>query len=1075
MIPYILLPFGKAFIKATTYKTKTGKIVHRKAYTDKRVVKKKSAKDSIRTPWTKNKTYQQVMKELKAKRARILEDLKEVEAHATAAHEAASSGDTHTAHGIHVDDAHHIHTKHENLIQELEDINHKIMLHENHHALLKEKNEETKQKRAAKRAKNKQTKQTESDSDKTEDEKHRNRSEAMLGNDNAKKDGLDEKSEFPTTDHEGNKLKGLALTHFQIYHALDILHNNEMDGDMTYGGTKDLTGFDRMLGEDVRRAIKDPDLWSSFAFTDRVYKQLFKYQNTQLRHLDLSTIRKPKKSDFPWEAEGFTSSEAEKEAKASLEEIAKQFPGVEAYGGEETNQPIGRTFVRSLDEGTQPYYKKDGIQIARESVNQRPTKTYLAEHLAAHLKDHQKDGVNQTLQNYENGHKATIIADGTGAGKTYQALALAQTQADSKKSVFIVTKDKGVIADAFKRDGDRLGVTFKHITHAKDIPDKPEPGVIYITAYNRLGEFKDHKFDQVIFDECHSLKNAASKQTKNGRDILFNAKNVLLLSATPMDKVDHLGYICAAYGIKRADLMWDLGYEKGGYNDKQWVARDYSPEEIDAAVAAEIEKASGDFEEAVGGDEAWARKIRQSMRQIPAHERAMRFGSFFEALTEMGLMMKREVSLDNMDYKPVYVDLPPEAQKTYDAEYNRMLNEVERAEPQERGQKKMNGLMRIRRMLEEHKVSATIDRMKKKLAEGKQVVIFAERVNESKVSDDYMSAGTLKSLSASLDEMNIPYSGLYGSAKKGDQKKIDDFQSGKTRVFICTPQRGSTGISLDDTKGDSPRAMVVMTAPFSANEVIQMFGRSNRLTTKSRTDVNMIFTETEVDHWNRDIITTKLATLGSAVEGDYKYINVEGVDQDDLDDAKGTVFVQEKRRFKSLEAYNEVKAKRDERAKQLAEGKIEEIKYKNDYLHFIPRDANGNFDFQKPWPNPTFGFGKPKEKGGMRGKRVSESHEFYFNTILDLGLSRSQLDSIRFDGISEEEHQAKKEHNTFIPVKVGFNSKDSFKDDFRGDYKWDGINKTWTVRKSRHDDFLKKEKMYKSMDGEGDAPIRVFI
>jgi len=153
IIPLFTLftPFEKGFVHATSYTNKQGKPVHRKAYTDKRIAKKVVAKDKIRTPWTKDKTYQEVKEKLHTERDSLKKKLEDVRAHKEELLEAKKKGYTHTKRGIKVDHEHHLKTHEKNIHEKLETTNHKIMLHASHKELLREKIEETREKAREKR------------------------------------------------------------------------------------------------------------------------------------------------------------------------------------------------------------------------------------------------------------------------------------------------------------------------------------------------------------------------------------------------------------------------------------------------------------------------------------------------------------------------------------------------------------------------------------------------------------------------------------------------------------------------------------------------------------------------------------------------------------------------------------------------------------------------------------------------------------------------------------------------------------------------------------------------------------
>ncbi|MBU3741517.1 MAG: hypothetical protein FGM24_04435 [Candidatus Kapabacteria bacterium] len=110
------------------------------------------------------------------------------------------------------------------------------------------------------------------------------------------------------------------------------------------------------------------------------------------------------------------------------------------------------------------------------------------------------------------------------------------------------------------------------------------------------------------------------------------------------------------------------------------------------------------------------------------------------------------------------------------------------------------------------------------------------------------------------------------------RRRADDiraFQEGRKRILIATPEAGGTGISLDDTVGNAPRSIIIMTSPFSSVEVVQILGRINRAKTKSRQRAFFLWVDVPVDRRLRDIIASKLRILGAAVQGEVKKVSVE--------------------------------------------------------------------------------------------------------------------------------------------------------------------------------------------------------
>jgi hypothetical protein len=110
--------------------------------------------------------------------------------------------------------------------------------------------------------------------------------------------------------------------------------------------------------------------------------------------------------------------------------------------------------------------------------------------------------------------------------------------------------------------------------------------------------------------------------------------------------------------------------------------------------------------------------------------------------------------------------------------------------------------------------------------------------------------------------------------------EVAKFQKGETRIALATPEKGGAGLSLDDTVGDSPRTMIVMTPLFSGTDNVQLPGRINRMSTKSPSRVVYVLADTAIDEWNKGIITEKMKTLNAVVRGDISKLDLDDMDRD---------------------------------------------------------------------------------------------------------------------------------------------------------------------------------------------------
>ncbi|KAK7473353.1 hypothetical protein BaRGS_00035401 [Batillaria attramentaria] len=144
----------------------------------------------------------------------------------------------------------------------------------------------------------------------------------------------------------------------------------------------------------------------------------------------------------------------------------------------------------------------------------------------------QREGVNFGV--HLNGR--ILIADDMGLGKTLQAICLACVYR-SKWPVLVVTPSSVRFdwAQQFKRwlpslDPDKVQV-------AVTGRDNPASGLVNIISYDLLSrkakQLTAAKFQVIIMDESHFLKNFKTVRTKAALPLLQAAKHVILLSGTP--------------------------------------------------------------------------------------------------------------------------------------------------------------------------------------------------------------------------------------------------------------------------------------------------------------------------------------------------------------------------------------------------------------------------------------------------------------------------------------------------------------------------------------------------------------
>ncbi len=463
----------------------------------------------------------------------------------------------------------------------------------------------------------------------------------------------------------------------------------------------------------------------------------------------------------------------------------------------------------------------------------------------------QKQGAAAAIRAMSSGDGGFLLADGTGAGKTPQVCAVAKYWLERGKKVLLISQaevfkfsSKGEVRGSYAHWIPALGLDYKQYKPGGRI----EPGIVNLATFKG---FQDAQIDQdtvLIFDEAHGLKNGDSAQAKAGMLASVRAHAVLFATATPADKVEHIPYL-RRIGILEGKTLEQAFRDLGLVKRKVRFGR--------------------------GEKEVW------QVGPVGEAEALRRLNDLFTRMVERGTMLKREISLEGVETAVIPIQLSDKTKDTLAL----IEDELSDGAGLDRvsGLQKANILMHQRRQQEPDKIPHAVEIARNELANGRNVVIFVSRVNESTVrkkvkyttvtgeteyyyQDITSSEGTAPALKAALIAEGVPagqIAELHGGAEESGGEAMDRFQSGKARVMIATVESGGTGINLDDTTGERPRTLIVLTPPFSAVQAVQMAGRVWRMSTRSYPRIFYLFGDTDVDDWNRAIISEKLRTLGA--------------------------------------------------------------------------------------------------------------------------------------------------------------------------------------------------------------------
>lgn len=544
--------------------------------------------------------------------------------------------------------------------------------------------------------------------------------------------------------------------------------------------------------------------------------------------LDVETNEKPNEPKNNSQIEG-------PRARAGRGDLQLQLPGARD-AGKHRERSGGRNDERPL------------VTARAELV---PARSHSADHCARYaglaiLKPHQREGANRAVDAFLRGRNFGLF-DGTGAGKTMQEIAVAHVMAGwTGKPTLIVTERQSIIDDAFAKDAETLNIpiwqysggpidTYIDPVHPTGVPRAKT----YLATYYDvlLGKIPLDTFQTVIFDEAHNLRGVFdSKKSKLGMDLLANARHALLATATPLDKPEQLWYLKSLLDISPERALLEIGI------NVVWKK----------VPGGEFKQT---FEPIEGVTES---QIEAGLEKI------------FDEIYRAGLGIKREVPLTNLT-----VNLKRSAVSADAWAKVRKIMAVAKLYYKDMPASLREGLIRMigRQALEAEKVPEALKQVDRALNEGKKVLVYAYRTNdESKwVNDNGLEAiATMLEKKYGVGSVGRLFGpGTSETVRRYRQGVMNAFQHEHTmRMVVASPASAGTGISADDIYGDFPRELILLTAPFSALELVQIAGRVNRLTTASAATMTVLHTGLPIDTWNLDISLKKLRRLKAAVKGD---------------------------------------------------------------------------------------------------------------------------------------------------------------------------------------------------------------
>ncbi len=656
--------------------------------------------------------------------------------------------------------------------------------------------------------------------------------------------------------------------------AIDDLLGDLGKPDFTVGGLSKIDKLSEIVGrlvkvgyykiEDIAKYLAEKGMNEWIPYLKEAFKH-FKANNILSTEVLTSISNDTEINRFDPSSTGYNGQVPEKGAAQNIQ--GGQTP-IGASGGTGGRRPP----IRIADEANLPTPKKEHVVAGKYDIDET-----------------QRFGANVAIDRFDNGHKAFLLADGAGVGKTREQLVMgAEMQKKTGKKTLIVTESQAIIDDSFAKDAKALGIDISDT-------DKWEIGTYYDLTAGKIGK---GDYGVAIYDEAHNLKNPMAARSIQQSKV--ESKHNVFATATPYDKIEHsIFFFSQLTGRTPKEIQKEVGvdieYHKGKDGEMYAVAKtstgpkDYY-EKTDA-LRGEVVKGGGIlrreypfYGEMEAKQVQMSDKAKKQVNEIDLiHSNRLDnadniaigriVNSMLSPKREGGEFGAFKADLGN---KLAFNGLFDKIKKDYEAGTGQYYSMAKEAVDKFKYEERKAQLANLDKINEQDKVQTMYDAVKKDLAEGKKSIVVAQfsgkHVIKAGTKDSkygFYEKGIaaeetlLHQLAKRLVGEGISVARIYGGIKENEK-----FQQGKADVVLMTTKSGGTGINLDDVVGDKPRVMHIATSEYSGNKTEQLYGRVSRRNTQSSAKINSYFFEGNMADANRKKRSDeKQETIRSIVAG----------------------------------------------------------------------------------------------------------------------------------------------------------------------------------------------------------------
>ena len=478
------------------------------------------------------------------------------------------------------------------------------------------------------------------------------------------------------------------------------------------------------------------------------------------------------------------------------------------------------------------YSDKDWMEKVKiyELPENAPTPTVgISNNLARMLMGGQRYIVESALSGLDR-YDSFILATSTGTGKTFAASAIMHHLLGEKPDaqILVLTPSQGLVG-TFKDVAGDFGVEIQDLDAAGP---SGQPGVYATTwaaSLNREG-IETHPWDLVIADEVQEARKWWSSQRgQRMKEMGNNSRKVLYMSATPFSTALEIGH------------MDKLGlWQKEGFD-------------------------------------TWARQFgvsKDAEGNYTGGNAPLKLTKLRTQLIERGQMINVDRSMDGYSAHFGVVPMSGETaqglkniQKAMDLAENYFYAANKRGKVMPT---RAQAVTLAKRFLEYQRLPQAIELGKKLEGQGWKVIFFSENKKEFNEIFEFLKEadeGTGGKISQLLpkfrsvtdvlqehfgDDVGI-FAGKHSAARESEKT---GFNEGDKKHIYATYGAGGVGVSLHDTVGNAPRAVVYLGPPWSGISFDQALGRPWRYGTRSNVRAYFLFSNAQAE---MDIVQNKVA------------------------------------------------------------------------------------------------------------------------------------------------------------------------------------------------------------------------